>query len=56
MYFLQSVYVHVIYLISLLQMVMPKFPVIVKIGHAFAGMGKVGCMIYTRWFLISEPL
>ena len=29
-----------------LQMVMPKFPVIVKIGHAYAGMGKVRRIIY----------
>ena len=26
---------------TLLQIVMPKFPVIVKIGHAYAGIGKV---------------
>jgi len=25
----------------LLQVVMPKFPLIVKIGHAYAGIGKV---------------
>jgi len=29
---------------GLLQIVMPKFPVIVKIGHAYAGMGKV-CVV-----------
>jgi len=27
--------------VLLLQMVMPKFPVIIKIGHAYAGIGKV---------------
>lgn len=30
----------------LLQMVMPKFPVIIKIGHAYAGIGKVRLMSY----------
>jgi len=32
----------------LLQMVMPKFPVIVKIGHAYAGMGKVRVTLVVR--------
>ena len=39
-----------------MQMVMPKFPVIVKIGHAHAGMGKVRVYVSNEMLPIQMEL
>ena len=34
------------FLFSLFQLITPKFPVVVKIGHAHSGMGKVSLLLH----------
>lgn len=41
--------------ISVFQISMPTFPVVVKIGHAHSGMGKVG-HVYPKQKLLSSIL